>query len=234
MIDFHCHALPGIDDGSRNIKESLEMLELSAKQGITVMALTPHFYADRDTPEHFLERRAIAMEHLFTVKKQYQLKLLAGAEVHYFPGLQRTDAIYKLRLENTPYLLVEMPFRPWTERMVNELLELNQKKNIVVVLAHIDRYLSMQKPYIIKKLLEGGIQLQANAESFVSWRQRRRMLRLMKQGSISFLGSDCHNMTSRRPCIDKALKIIAKKFGLQFIEALEAENELAILGDKVI
>ena len=48
VIDFHSHVLPGIDDGSRNSEESLGMLQLSASQGIDVMAATSHFYGRQD------------------------------------------------------------------------------------------------------------------------------------------------------------------------------------------
>lgn len=210
MIDFHCHILPGIDDGSKSIEESLAMLDMSAKQGVTLLALTPHFYADKDTPEYFLKQRNAALEQLFAVRQPHHPKLLAGAEVHYFPGMQRTEEILQLRLAGTPYLLVEMPFTVWTSRMVDELLELNQNREMQIVLAHIDRYLSLQKSKTIMGLLENDILLQANADSFLHWRKRRSMLRMMKQGYISFLGSDCHNLTTRPPCLDKAWQIITK------------------------
>ena len=43
-IDFHTHILPGVDDGSHSIEESLELLRISGKQGIEEVVLTPHFY----------------------------------------------------------------------------------------------------------------------------------------------------------------------------------------------
>lgn len=62
MIDFHSHILPGVDDGSKNVEMSLEMLRASAAQGVTDICLTPHFYAERNTPEKFLEKRRRAAE----------------------------------------------------------------------------------------------------------------------------------------------------------------------------
>ncbi|MDO5392457.1 MAG: hypothetical protein Q4F24_15385 [Eubacteriales bacterium] len=234
MIDFHSHILPGIDDGSKNIEESLAMLEMSANQGITGIALTPHFYADKDTPEQFLKRRNAAMEQLLAVRQPHYPKMFAGAEVRYFPGMQRTEEILQLRLEETPYLLVEMPFTLWTSRMADEILELNQKKDIQVVLAHIDRYLSMQKPKTIEMIWKCGVLLQANADSFLTWRECWRMLRLMKQGRISFLGSDCHNLTTRPPCLAQALEVIVKRLGPQVIETMKTENEQVLWGGELI
>ena len=55
IIDFHSHILPGIDDGSADPEESLELLRRSARQGIRKMVATPHFYPRYDSPEKFLD-----------------------------------------------------------------------------------------------------------------------------------------------------------------------------------
>jgi protein-tyrosine phosphatase len=220
MIDFHCHALHGIDDGSRCQEESIKILNQSAQQGITVIALTPHFYGNKETPEHFLERRSAALEQLGSKEQACIPQLLAGSEVYYFPGLLQSQALSKLRLEGSPYLLLELPFTPWSDRIVDEIIELNQSKEFIVVLAHIDRYLSMQKPYVIEKFLENDVLFQANAQSFLNWRERRRMLYMVKQGCISFLGSDCHNLTSRPPCMGEAVNVIKKKLGSEAVDLL--------------
>ena len=57
MIDFHSHILPLMDDGSRSVEESCKMLEELSSQGVTKVAATPHFSANNETVEKFLERR---------------------------------------------------------------------------------------------------------------------------------------------------------------------------------
>jgi len=64
VIDFHTHVLPGIDDGSASLDESLEMLRMEMLQGIKTVVATPHFYAHHDEPDRFIERRAMAEERL--------------------------------------------------------------------------------------------------------------------------------------------------------------------------
>ena len=64
LVDFHSHILPGIDDGSKSLEMSIEMLRLEAEQGIGHVVATPHFYPQYDTPERFLERRAAAQNAL--------------------------------------------------------------------------------------------------------------------------------------------------------------------------
>lgn len=224
MIDFHSHILPGIDDGSRSTETSVKMLEKSAEQGVTVIALTPHFYADNDTPERFLKRRNESFKELQNVSGS-RPRLLKGAEVYYFPGLQHCEEISSLRLEGTPYLLLEMPFHTWSERIIDDVSELNQRRDLQVVLAHIDRYIAMQKKGVIEALLENGIMLQANAESLLSRRSKRKILKLIKQGSVSFLGSDCHNLTSRAPCIGEAVEVLRKSLGAESADKFIKNSE---------
>lgn len=64
VIDFHSHVLPRIDDGSHSSEESLGMLQISASQGIDVMAATSHFYATEDRISSFLNRRRCSEERL--------------------------------------------------------------------------------------------------------------------------------------------------------------------------
>ena len=64
IIDFHSHILPAIDDGSRDVKTSIEMLQMSSAQRIAVMIATPHFYPMHDRVEDFLQRRNEAHERL--------------------------------------------------------------------------------------------------------------------------------------------------------------------------
>lgn len=224
MIDFHSHALPGVDDGSRNLEETLEILDRAADQGVTAMALTPHFYADADTPQQFLLRRAAAMETLSKALRPHHPRVLLGAEVAYFPGIHQCREIPLLRLEGTSYLLLEMPFVPWTERMLDEVLMLNQQPGVDVVLAHIDWYLKFQQPQVLEYLLDSGILMQANAGSFLHWQERRKMLHMVQEGSIAFLGSDCHNLTTRPPLMGDALAVIRKKLGPEVLEALERRD----------
>lgn len=224
MIDFHSHVLPNMDDGSKSVEESLEMLKRSAAQGVTAMALTPHFYADSESLKSFLERRAGSMELLAAAEVENSPKLLIGAEVYYFPGIQHSKEILQLRLEGTKYLLLEMPFTKWTQRMIEDVLELNCDPEVEVVLAHIDRYLSIQKAETVKMLFESGIRFQANAESFLNLRKRRRMLKMVKKGQISFLGSDCHDLDMRPPRLKEATEFLEKKLRQKTVKPLKIED----------
>ena len=64
MTDLHTHILPGMDDGAESVEMSLDMLRMERDQGVDAVVLTPHFYRDRERPEHFQKRRWAAAEAL--------------------------------------------------------------------------------------------------------------------------------------------------------------------------
>lgn len=220
MVDFHSHILPQMDDGSRSIQESLEMLRMSAEQGIQVMAATSHFYAEENTVERFLERRETAWKTLSERMEPGMPKVLLGAEVYYFEGMQRVESLSRLRIEGTNLLLLEMPFSPWSDHMVAEIMAVNRLPDTKVVLAHIDRYLRFQKATVWDTLLENGVLMQVNASFFFNRFSKHKALRMAKKGQIHLLGSDCHNTTSRPPQLGEAMKFLESRNLLKDIEDL--------------
>ena len=84
MFDCHCHILPGIDDGSKNVQMSLNMLDMEVRQGVKGVIFTPHFYADMMSPATFLDRRARSLEKL-----EAELSRLAGKENHILEELAK-------------------------------------------------------------------------------------------------------------------------------------------------
>ncbi len=208
MTDFHSHILPGMDDGSRDTQQSAALLRAAAGQGIRCIAATSHFYPTDERPETFLKRRRRAFEALKDVWEDSFPRVVPGAEVYYFAGISRVDAITDLRIEGTPLLLLEMPFSEWSDSMVNEILQLHRKPGVTVLMAHIERYLRWQRPDVWDTLLNSGVLMQSNAEFFLSWRTKRRAVRMLTEGRIHLLGSDCHNMTGRPQKMGEALRVI--------------------------
>ena len=135
MIDIHTHVLPGLDDGSASLEESLWLGHALARQGVKLFAATPHFYATHESPRDFLRRRERAERQLFLHWPQEFPPFLMGAEVRFFDGMSRTQELPLLVLEGTNLLLLEMPFSPWSSRMVEEVLEIQERRGLQVLLA---------------------------------------------------------------------------------------------------
>ena len=121
IIDMHCHILPGVDDGAKDLETSLAMLEASRDQGVQCMVATPHFYATRDRVDAFLARREAAWEVLKSRMGSDFPEVMLGAEVAFFQGISRAERLDALRIEGTSSMLLEMPFRPWSQGDVDEV-----------------------------------------------------------------------------------------------------------------
>lgn len=203
IIDCHTHILPGVDDGSRSVEQSLEMLREEARLGVDTILLTPHFYPEECSPAAFLARRRQAWKRLEECLEPGMPALILGAEVYYFEGIGSAREMADLRVQGTTLFLLEMPMCRWTERMISDVLELNRRPDFQVVLAHIERYLDDQPSKTIGLLLEAGVLLQSNVSFFARWSTRRKAASMLAKGQIHMLGSDCHSMNTRRPNWDQ-------------------------------
>lgn len=220
MIDFHSHILPHMDDGSGSTEESLQMLQCLAGQGIETVAATPHFYPAHRSPAEFLERRDAAWQHLAQHLTPELPEIRLGAETLYFPGFGRMEQLPQLCIAGTSLFLLEMPAGTWSDYMVQEVIDLSRSGSVTVLMAHIERYLPAQKKGVWDKLLENGVLMQCNAEFFLPLATRRHAARMLREGRIHLLGSDCHNTADRAPHMAEALQNIRRYAGDETAEKL--------------
>lgn len=218
MIDYHCHILPQMDDGPDGLLESLDILRRSKEQGVEVMVSTCHFYADEDYPESFLERRNDAFlrlrEAMLRDTESYPLIVL-GAEVLYFPGISQARDIQMLTIGSGSTILVEPPMTPWSDTMLDEIVELGENLRCKPVIAHVDRYMRMLKDkHLLDRVLERNLLVQVNASWFNDPKTVKSAVRNLKQGKIHLIGSDCHNLLSRSPNLGQALEKV-KTYGAE-------------------
>lgn len=224
MIDLHSHVLPNVDDGSRSVQESLEMLRMEQAQGIGCVFATPHFYADRDTPDKFLQRRNEGETLLREAMEQEETlpTLRIGAEVRYYSGMSHSEALHDLALDGGRYLLLEMPFSQWTPHMYSEVRNIYERQQLTPVIAHLERYISRLNAHkILEKLADTPALIQVNSEFFLNKFTRKMAFRMLQNQQIHLLGSDCHNTSSRKPNLGEAILLIRNNLGedaLQFVE----------------
>ena len=218
MIDFHSHILPAIDDGSKDTEESLKLLQMLLQQGVDTVVATPHFLPERESALEFLHRRETAYKELSSHITEDLPDIILGAEVAYYEGINRLEGLSELCVGNSRLLLMEMPMNRWSETAVKELISIACSNNIRLVLAHVERYISYQSKDNIQKLLDCGILFQVNASFFNDFRTRHKAFSMLRQSSIHFIGSDCHNLTYRPPCIGQAFDLIRKKSGDMFLQ----------------
>lgn len=228
-VDIHAHILPQMDDGASSTEESLQLFSELKKQGFTVIAATPHFYADRENPSDFFDRRQNAMS-LLVEKLDKGIKVLPGAEVCYYQGISRTERLPEFAIGSTKLLLLEMPFYDWTASVVNEVLSIQRDRKLKVIVAHIDRYFGTKSMAYIEELRQNGILFQINANAFLDRKRRKEALRLLRNQTAQFVASDCHSMELRPPRLDEAFAVIKKQLGSEFLRWLNENSKICFEG----
>lgn len=238
VVDFHTHLLPGIDDGSKSVAESLALLRAEAEQGIRHVVATPHFYAQSDRPNQFLARREASVRRLRDAMAEFPElpRLSVGAEVHYFQGIGDADILPELAIDHGRFLLVEMPMTSWTNRMYRDLQNIYDNLGLIPIVAHVDRYIGPMRTYgIPERLTEMPVLIQANASFFRHFLSRRLALRMLEKGQIHLLGSDCHNMNDRPVNLRQTIDLIEKKLGQDAIVQInELESRILSKGNGTI
>lgn len=212
MIDFHSHILPEMDDGSDSVAMSLEMLRESRRQGVDLICATSHFYADEEDPASFLACRNEAYAELLDAMGENSSaypRILLGAEVLYFPGMSGAEELRGLRLQETPFLLIEPPMMPWSEMMLDEIESCGRTLNCIPVIAHLDRYQRfLQDNTLFDRVKDRRVLVQVNASYFLHRSTREDALRKLREDRFHFIGSDCHDLSGRRPNLGEAVRII--------------------------
>lgn len=234
MTDFHAHILPSLDDGAESLEESIRLLLSSASQEVTSLMATPHFYAEEQSPQQFLERRNRSWAQLRPFLQASMPEILLGAEVRYYEGICMTADLGLLKIENSDLLLLEMPFSRWSKRMLQDILELSSRSDMTILLAHIERYLEFMPSDAWEILLAHNVRIQANADFFCRRLTQRKALNMLRAGKIHVLGSDCHNMRSRPPTIGKAVQIISAHLGYEAIRQMEHLSQELLCAEEVL
>ncbi len=230
IVDIHSHILPGADDGSGSMAETMEMLRIAAEEGITHMFATPHYQAERFfTDGRVLEERVQKLRDMVR-EEGIPIELHAGTEIYYRSGLEeRLDRGRLATMNGTEYVLIE--FSP-TEVFgyIRNALEDIRGMGYLPILAHVERYQCLfQEEDKVRELRSMGCGIQANAGSvageygFTVKRFTHKMLRLRL---IDYIGTDAHNTGRRSPRIRKCAEMILKKCDAEYAEAILSKNAM--------
>ena len=210
MKDLHSHLLFGIDDGSKDISESISLLKEAEKQGITELMITPHYIEESKYNCNKKKKKKRFDQLVQAVKDEgINIKLYLGNEVfindNFIKLLKKKEIT---TLNNSKYILLEFPLGNMlynTKDIIYELVV----AGYVPVLAHPERYRIFQRhPDHIEEYLRMGVLLQGNYKSLFGKygsQAKKTLIYFLKKHQITFLGSDCHHEK------DFKLKILKKK-----------------------
>ncbi len=195
--DIHSHFIPGIDDGSKSMEETLILLKEFQDFGYKKAITTPHIMSDlyKNTPE-------IILNGLAEVKKAAKeagltIEIEAAAEYYLDFEFEKLIEEKNLLTFGKNYLLFELPFIAAPPNLKNSIFKL-QTSGYQPILAHPERYSFWHHKFEnFYDLKEKGVLLQLNINSLTghySFETKKTAERLIDENMIDFFGSDCHNM----------------------------------------
>jgi protein-tyrosine phosphatase len=225
VIDLHTHLIPGVDDGSHTIEQSVEVLQRFARQGVTAVCCTPHLKASAVAEDPCEEMDALLCD---LVDAAPPVPALArGFEIMLdVPDPQLADRC--LGLAGTRYVLVEFGRLVPAESSV-EVLSRVVAQGVVPVLAHPERY-AVCSPELGHRWVEVGAVLQVDATTLLAESRRAARARaLLEAGCAAIVASDNHG-DSRS--VLAAVEWLGSHGGSMQAQLLAFENPQAILGDQ--
>lgn len=192
LTDWHCHILPGVDDGVKTMEESLKALSSYEEMGIKEVWLTPHIMEDIPNTTENLRRAFVSLRASYN-----------GPITLHLASENMLDNLFEERLRNNDllplgkdgrYLLVETSYFNPPYGLQNILLRI-KAKGYVPVLAHPERYIYMDKENY-KQLKNLNIAFQLNLPSMVGaygQDSKHKAEWLLQNMYYSFYGTDTHS-----------------------------------------
>ena len=238
MIDMHSHILPDIDDGSRNIEETVDMLQEANHVGFTTVVATSHYYLGYYEVE---EKERI--EHISEVLDVLQnvapnLKICIGSEIYVNSQIVNLLKEHKASsINGTKYVLFELPFQHQIQNLQDIIYSLLSHKYVPII-AHPERYEYVQKdPNILLNYIDLGVLFQSNYGSVIGQYgklARKTVTKLLENNFVHFLGSDAHRHKSIYTKIPNALEELGKIISNEKIKEITTINPRLVLENKNI
>ncbi len=233
-VDLHTHVLPGLDDGARDLAESLAMLRVAAEDGTGILVATPH--ARRCTAAAARSAAELVREHL--LRAEIPVTLLLGMEEQLLPDLpDRLLAGEALPIGETRWLLVELPdWTVWPEDLADQLAAL-RALDYRPILAHVERYVPVQQePARILEAIAAGARIQVNADSLFGrngYAAQRVAAQLLRAGVVSVLASDAHKADWRAPRLHAAFQRVRDLAGDEVATRLHRNAHAVVRGEDI-
>ena len=235
LYDIHCHILPGVDDGARNMEESLWMLNKEYQEGVRHVILTPHFRYDMFEPHmNIVTRQFMQLRRAAMNIGDEGMRLYLGCELH--SSMDMVECLKKgrrLTLAGSRYVLVEFSNgdeKNYIEERVRSLL----MNGFIPIIAHVERYKATRNDIgFLTELKDMGAHIQVNADTISGqdgFGAKTFARKVMKHGLLDFVGSDGHRKTERIPEIGKCVAKMEKTMGSESVKKIFIKNPRKITG----
>jgi len=240
MVDLHCHLLPGIDDGSKNMDISLRLAREATENGVTHALLTPHHMNGRyvNHKQDVIRRTNEFQEQLKA--HNIPLTVFPGQEVRIngqlLDALDKDDILFADTDTGNRYLMLEFPdddVPHYTNQMIFDL----QKRGITPVIVHPERNTKiMAQPELLYQLLEKGCLSQLTASSYVGTfckKVETFCRQLIEAGQGYVFASDAHDLPGRKYEMGQAFDKLQHEFGHELADQYQRNARSIINGENV-
>ena len=236
IYDIHCHIVPGVDDGATDIGETVKLLRMEYEQGVRTVIATPHFrFRMFETPAEKVREQFRLVEKAAS-EISPDLHVYLGCEFHanmeMLPMLREQKV---MTMAGSRYVLTEFSHNS-EESYIRERLGALLSGGYKPIMAHIERYEATRNSLdFVEELADMGVYMQINADSITGkdgFFAKRYCNKIMKDGLLHFVGSDCHNSAKRSSRIGEAYRMVSAKFGQDYADELFIHNPAEILKQK--
>ena len=226
--DIHNHILPGVDDGSSCMRETMTLLQNEYEQGIRHLIVTPHYrrgmfeISFKDIQDVYEKTCSYCKEkfpsmHLYLGRECFVSSVKTAEKFV-------TDSRY--HMAGRPVVLLEFGYETDFSEILQTVL-LAQTAQVVPVLAHIERYAALQDVKAVLRIKEAGARIQINCESILGktgFRTRHFCAKLLKAGLVDLIASDAHNTDKRQVHMRESMELVEKKYGSEEVERIFSYN----------
>ena len=233
MIDIHSHIIPGVDDGSSSIEETMNLLKEAEESGVKKIVFTPHYYkgmyeVNAEVNSKIFEKIKECIE-----LKNINVEVYLGNEIYFFYDILNLIKENEVKTINSKkYILIELPMERKPDNLSNVILDIISKRYIPII-AHPERYAYVQKdPNMLIEYIEKGVLFQSNIASFGGYygsKALKTVRKLVKNNMVHFLASDVHFENSIYKNLYKIKREILDYISLEKFNQLTEENPQKVL-----
>ena len=238
MIDFHTHIIPNIDDGSKSVEETFNLIKEAEKAGFDTIVSTSHYIEGYFETENSEKRIWINTLNEKLKEQNINVHLYLGNEIYITKNIiQLLENDKASSINNSNYVLFEMPLNTKPLDLYDIIYEMLRRK-LIPILAHPERYTFVQKDIeLIYDLIEKGVLMQMNFGSITGYYGMKAQFtakKLLLRDMVHFLGTDVHSQNTLYPKIPKILKNLKKYIDDEKIKEITQINPELALNNKAI
>lgn len=228
MIDIHCHIIPGVDDGPKDMDMSIAMARQAVSDGITTIAATSHIPDDRLSPEMIKKHIRIINERFS--EEEIPLSVVTGGELPFYLPV---SVMSGYTINGNGYVLLEFPHSHLPHTAQDTILEIIDN-GMKVIVAHPERNPTViRNPGIIIDIVKNtgaGLQITAGSLTGIFGSGPKSCaVRLLKKKVVTVIASDAHSSGTRRPVLSEGLRVASKFTGEKAAEKMVVDNPRSII-----